>query len=158
MRAYVLGEGVAAVAVVIGVAFWAGLAIDWLFEPSPAVRVGMWTAAVVAVLAAAWRWIGRRLFARLRDDSLALLVERKHPQLDESLITAVQTAGAADIGPHHRELLGALNAAPRRRCRKSICGESSTCGRWCSNAWRAWGCSYPSLPWRSLARRRLSST
>ena len=31
-----------------GLAFWLGLAIDWLFEPSPAVRVVMWIAAAAA--------------------------------------------------------------------------------------------------------------
>ena len=35
VRLYVLAEGLAALAIVVGAAFWLGLAIDWLFEPRP---------------------------------------------------------------------------------------------------------------------------
>jgi hypothetical protein len=74
------------------VGFWLGLAIDWLLEPRPAIRVAMAAVVVVATLVAAWRYIGRRALAPLPDDSLALLVERQYPELDEGLVTTVQAS------------------------------------------------------------------
>ncbi|WP_428303976.1 hypothetical protein [Lacipirellula sp.] len=93
VRLYSLAEGVAAVAIVAALAFWLGLAIDWLFEPSAGMRILMWLAALFSVLVTGWRYIARRLFAPLPDDSLALLVERQYPQLREGMITTVQAAG-----------------------------------------------------------------
>ncbi|HYO25635.1 MAG TPA: hypothetical protein VEQ85_11890, partial [Lacipirellulaceae bacterium] len=107
VRLYVLAEGLAALAIVVGAAFWAGLAIDWMFEPSPAVRVLMWAAALAIAAIVAWRYLLRRSFAPLRSDSLALLVERKYPQLGEGLVTTVQAAGEADPGPVRRLMLDA---------------------------------------------------
>src|SRR5690606_12833914 len=85
-------EGVAAICVVLGVAFWLGLATDWLLEPSPAIRLLLWGAVVVAVAIALWRYVGTRLRVPLPDDSLALLMERKYPQLRDGLVTTVQAA------------------------------------------------------------------
>ena len=48
IRRYVWLEGLAATVAALGLAFWAGLGVDWFFEPSPAVRK-----ALLAVSAAA---------------------------------------------------------------------------------------------------------
>ncbi|MBA3482012.1 MAG: hypothetical protein H0T51_09375 [Pirellulales bacterium] len=93
VRLYSLAEGLAAVAIVIGIGFWLGLAIDWLLEPRLVIRVALAAAVGVAALVAAWRYIGRRALAPLPDDSLALLVERQYPELDEGLVTTVQATG-----------------------------------------------------------------
>lgn len=93
VRLYSLAEGAAAVAIVAGVGFWLALAVDWLLEPRPAVRVGIAAAVAAAAVAAAWRYFGRRAVAPLPADSLALLVERQYPHLDEGLVTTVE-AGA----------------------------------------------------------------
>jgi hypothetical protein len=106
VRAYVLSDGLAALAIVVGLAFWLGLAIDWLLEPRPAVRVLMGAAAVALAAYVAWRFVLRRLSAGLRDDSLALLVERKFPALREGLVTSVQAAGESS-GPLQRQMLDA---------------------------------------------------
>ncbi|MEM9657516.1 MAG: hypothetical protein AAF961_04060, partial [Planctomycetota bacterium] len=98
VRLYVGLEGIAAVLVVLGAAFWAGLAIDWFFEPRPATRAVMWFAVGSAVGATAFKYLLRRIMAPLPADSLALLVERKHPELREGLVTIVQ---AADSGHQH---------------------------------------------------------
>lgn len=107
VRAYVLLEGLAAAAAVAGAAFWLGLGIDWLFEPASALRVVMWALVAAALAVVAWRYLGRRLFASLRSDSLALLVERRYPQLAEGLITTVQAAAAPDDAAIHRQLIDA---------------------------------------------------
>ena len=39
VRLYSLAEGLAAAAIVAGLGFWAGLAIDWMFEPRAELRV-----------------------------------------------------------------------------------------------------------------------
>jgi hypothetical protein len=94
VRLYSLAEGLAAIVIVLGIGFWAGLVIDWLFEPTTAIRIAMGAVVAVAALAAAWRYIGRRALAPLPSDSLALLVERQYPELDEGLVTTVQAARA----------------------------------------------------------------
>ncbi|MEQ8836896.1 MAG: hypothetical protein RID07_08835, partial [Lacipirellulaceae bacterium] len=61
VRLYVLLESLAAMILVAGGAFWLGFAIDWTFEPSPAVRIGMWVIVVGVGL-----WVVRKyLFERL---------------------------------------------------------------------------------------------
>ena len=89
IRQYVWLEGMAAGAVWLGAAFWASLAIDWLFEPPPPIRA-MLLAAVALVLAAVLvRYIGRRAFVPLSDSNMATLLERRFPQLDDTLLTSV---------------------------------------------------------------------
>jgi hypothetical protein len=117
IRLYSFAEGAAAVAIVAGLGFWLGLAIDWIFEPQPAVRIALWCVVAAAIAVAAWRYLGRRLLASLPDDSLALLVERQYPELREGLITTVQAARSpaanspdlARSGLANRELVSAAS-------------------------------------------------
>jgi hypothetical protein len=53
IRTYVWLEGLAAIAITLAMAFWSGMLLDWLFEPSPNVRLaamigvgifGLWVA------------------------------------------------------------------------------------------------------------------
>lgn len=90
LRAYVLVEGLAAVLLVLGVVFWLALGVDWSFEPSPLLRGGMWCAALAVVGWASYRFLLSRLFAPVSDSQLALLLERRYPALQESLVTTVE--------------------------------------------------------------------
>ncbi len=99
VRLYVLLEGLASVSLVLGIAFWSGLAIDWLFEPVPVVRVVMWLAVGLAACWVLVRSLLSRVFARLPDASLALLVERNFPELGESLVTSVEAASQSSAQP-----------------------------------------------------------
>jgi len=92
VRWYVVCEGLATVVIVLGAAFWLALGIDWLLEPAPVVRGVMWLTVVLAVAWVSVRFFLSRIFARLSDSSLALLVERSYPQLKESLVTTVEAA------------------------------------------------------------------
>ncbi|MCA9230547.1 MAG: hypothetical protein KDA57_07845 [Planctomycetales bacterium] len=92
IRLYVLVEGIASILLVLGCAFWIGLAVDWTFEPVPAIRVAIWTFVMALTLYVAVRFLVSRTFRRLPDSSLALLLERNCPELDESLITTLEAA------------------------------------------------------------------
>lgn len=117
VRAYVLVEGVAATVIVVGLAFWMGLAVDWLFEPSVAVRVVLWGVAVAAVAATFYRMVWRRFAAPLSDASLALLLERRFGQFNESLVTTVESLTRQQESDFQAALLGrtARQAADRLR-------------------------------------------
>jgi hypothetical protein len=112
IRAYVWIEGVATVVAVLAAAFWIGLLVDWLFEPPPVVRaiasvvvaaIGMWVA---------YRLLAQRVFARLPDASLAVLMERRFGQLHDHVLTAVDLAADGEhANPYHPELVSRTNAA-----------------------------------------------
>lgn len=89
IRDYIWLEGCAAAVAWLGVAFWATLATDWFFEPSPTVRVVMLAAVAVVLVGVLVRLIGRRIFVPITDSNAATLLERRFPQLNDSLLTAV---------------------------------------------------------------------
>lgn len=113
IRRYVWLEGTMAAVIWLGVAFWASLGIDWLFEPSREVR-----ALLLGIVAAGLAWvlfqrIIRRAFVRLSDRNMAMLLERHFPEFDESLLTAVElTQRTAEPGWCSREMLA-------RTCRRA---------------------------------------
>jgi hypothetical protein len=113
IRLYIWIEGLSLAVVWLGVMFWLSLALDYLpvlvgASEMPAVARGVLLGATAGVLI--WiltRWILSRAFVPLGDRSLALLLERRFADFDESLVTAVEMADvpehAAEFNP---ELLG----------------------------------------------------
>ncbi|MCI0332583.1 MAG: AtpZ/AtpI family protein [Planctomycetes bacterium] len=96
IRAYVWLQGIALVALVLGVAFWIGYFLDRFFEPSPTVRqVGMFLIAIVT-LYVAYRYVLRRAMVCISDASAAALLERRFPTLNEHVLTAVDVASRPD--------------------------------------------------------------
>lgn len=140
IRAYVALEGLGATLATAGLGLWVALGIDWVFEPSRAVRLAMLVAVgMVTLVVFSRRFLGR-VFARLPNRTLALIVERRYRQLNESLLTAVEldpaslsasgramladtrrqaerisasahVAGLFDTRPRNRALVGALLTA-----------------------------------------------
>jgi hypothetical protein len=109
IRAYVWIDGISALVIVLGGAFWLGLTIDRWIEPPPWVR-----SVVLASLAVAIAWIVfdrllRRGKAPLADSSLAVLLERKFHRLDDHLLTAVDLATSSDPDTYHPELVSRTN-------------------------------------------------
>ncbi len=103
IRRYIWLEGISASIAWLGVAFWTTLAVDWFFEPPTVVR-GMMLLGILAGLAAVvFQLIGRRIFVRITDGNAATVLERRFPQLDDSLLTAVLLsecpAGELEIDP-----------------------------------------------------------
>ncbi|MCG8451251.1 MAG: hypothetical protein MI725_16920 [Pirellulales bacterium] len=99
VRLYVGLEGLAAVLLLLGAAFWLGLALDWIFEPSPIVRLVVLGAVLLATVYVAARFLVSRAVVRLPNSSLALLLERNYPELDESLVTTVEAADRRRFTP-----------------------------------------------------------
>src|SRR5687767_8676154 len=77
IRLYVWIEGLALVAVLLGVAFWIGLAVDWTFEPSIDGRRLVLLGLGALVLFVVYRYLLRRAFVPISDSSLAVLLERR---------------------------------------------------------------------------------
>ncbi len=96
VRRYVVIDSVLAIAAVILAAFWVGLALDYLpvqlggTEMPRLARTLLLLLVGIALIVIAMTMLLGRLARPLPDDSLALLVERHHPQLGGRLVTAVQ--------------------------------------------------------------------
>ena len=101
-----------AICVVALVAFWLGLALDYLpvmlggTEMPWLARALLLTVLTIAISIIVVKLLLGRLHRPLPDDSLALLVERHHPSLGGRLITAVQlNQDGRDGDSHSPELL-----------------------------------------------------
>ncbi|MFO0897119.1 MAG: hypothetical protein U0836_06770 [Pirellulales bacterium] len=90
IRRYVLVQGLARAVVWLGLMFWLSLAVDWFFEPPVGLRAAVLAIAGLGLAAVLYRDVLRRLIAPLADTSLALVLERRFPQLGGSLATAVE--------------------------------------------------------------------
>jgi hypothetical protein len=90
IRAYIWADAAAAVVVVLGASFWASLALDWLFEPPRTMRIVVLAAVVLALVWVVYRFLIERMFVRLADRNMALLVERRFRTFQDSLLTAVE--------------------------------------------------------------------
>jgi len=96
VRQYIVADSMLAVAALILVAFWIGLLVDFLpvrlggTEMPRSARAVLLAAVGGAILVLLVKLLWGRLRRPLRDDSLALLVERHHPELRGRLVTAVQ--------------------------------------------------------------------
>ncbi|MCC7337370.1 MAG: hypothetical protein IT422_19955 [Pirellulaceae bacterium] len=99
LRRYVTAQGLLLIALWLLIAFWLGGLIDYLpvtvgsSESPRALRIGLLIVMLAGSLWIAWKWIVVRLWVRLENKSLALLLERSYPQLNNELITAVELSG-----------------------------------------------------------------
>lgn len=130
IRQYLVLDSLLVFAVIVLTAFWLGLALDYLpvklggSEMPRSARTVLALAVAIGLSLTAWRLLIRPLMARLRDDSLALLIERHHPQLGGRLVTAVQLQqpgrrgdghAAALLEQVHREAVQAAAASDLKR-------------------------------------------
>ena len=94
--AYLWADGLAAVLVLLGVAFWVTLALDWTFEPPRAFRVGVLALLAAAIVDVVVRFLLARLLVRLADRNMALVLERRFGRFHDSLLTSVELAESPD--------------------------------------------------------------
>jgi hypothetical protein len=112
IRTYVWLEGLAAIVVTIAAAFWVGMLLDWMFEPSPQVRIATMIGVGIVGLWVAYRQLLRRAFVSLPDASLAVLLERRFPQLKDQLLTSVDLATGDDHSAvYHPEMVTRTRSA-----------------------------------------------
>lgn len=107
VRRYIVTDGLLALVALTLSAFWIGLAVDFLpvrlggTEMPRSARTILLIAVGCGLLVLFARLLVGRLRRPLPDDSLALLVERHHPELAGRLITAVQLNQADRRGDSH---------------------------------------------------------
>ncbi len=101
IRRYVLLEGIAVVVAVLGGIFWFSFGLDHAWFAVSRLELPVWFRATFDVLVIGLiaflvtTWIGLRLFRSFRTKALALVLERRFPQLDDRLVTAVEFAETA---------------------------------------------------------------
>jgi hypothetical protein len=122
IRFYIWLEGLSLAVTWLVVIFWIGLGLDYLpvlmgaSEMPFAARAALLTITAIVLAGILYRWILRRTFVRLGDRSLALVLERRYEDFDDSLVTAVEMA---EIPGHasgfSRELLAKTAQEARAR-------------------------------------------
>lgn len=111
IRRYIVIDSLLAIAAVVLGAFWIGLALDYLpvqvggTEMPRLARTLLLLVVAVAVISIAITMLMGRLHRKLPDDSLALLVERQHPQIGGRLVTAVQLQEPGREGDSHSNVM-----------------------------------------------------
>ncbi|MGI9469463.1 MAG: polyketide synthase [Rubripirellula sp.] len=111
IRRYIVCDSVLAVLALVLSAFWIGLALDYLpvqlggTEMPRLARTLLLSVLAAGLVAVLLKMLAGRLHRPLPDDSLALLVERHHPNLGGRLVTAVQLNEAGRAGDSHSQKL-----------------------------------------------------
>lgn len=107
IRKYVIVEGVSLVVVVICGLFWLSYLTDWAYFKLSRLELPGWlrTTFLIVMLCSlaggVLAWIIARLMRRIRSRALALVLEKRFPELDDRLITAVELSenGQGDDTP-----------------------------------------------------------
>lgn len=102
IRRYVLWEGLALAVVAVGLFFWLSLGFDWAvfavrrLEPPRWLRVGLDLVVVGVVTTVVLSLVVFRVFRSFRTKSLALVLEKRFPELNDRLVTAVESASQTE--------------------------------------------------------------
>lgn len=98
IKQYVFFEGIALVVAVIGALFWISLFVDWAWFEMSKFELPIWfrqaygVLAVVLFVSGIVVWVVLRTIKQMRRRALALVLERRFPELDDRLITAVEVS------------------------------------------------------------------
>jgi hypothetical protein len=106
IRAYVWADGLAAIGILLGAAFWVSLSLDWLIEPPRPLRLVLLVGFGMGLGYVAYRWLISRLLVPLHDRSMAVLLERRFGEFGDSLLTTVELSQQPDhASDFHPEML-----------------------------------------------------
>jgi hypothetical protein len=113
IRQYVVWQGVALVVIVGGALFWGSFLLDWGVFALSKWELPRWLRATVLIvgvallIVAVFSGLIWRLARSIRAQAIALVLERRFPQLGDRLITAVQWAEAPESieSPQQQALL-----------------------------------------------------
>lgn len=94
IRTYILMKGLALLLATAAIGFWMSLAIDYLGELPLGLRGLILIVFFPVTLWVVWRYSLSRLGIPLSDSSMALLLERRYPMLQERLLTVVELTGS----------------------------------------------------------------
>ena len=103
------------------VAFWVGLAVDYLpvlvgaNEMPVVARRTLLIIASIGACCVSYYYVLRRVFSTLGDSSLALLVERQFPGFRDSLVTSVEARNSLDLPIDDADRDAILRAASMER-------------------------------------------
>ncbi|MBI5760756.1 MAG: hypothetical protein HZA46_19730 [Planctomycetales bacterium] len=95
IRRYVVWEGTAASLAVVGAIFWLSLGLDYWLELARGWRAVLLLATATLFCVSLAAWVLLRVARSLSNRSLALVLERRFPALNDRLITGVELGGAA---------------------------------------------------------------
>ncbi|HBL42379.1 hypothetical protein [Gimesia sp.] len=96
IRKYILLEGAAKLLVVAGLIFWASFVVDWVYFQLSHFELPVWFRAsfvalsLTAILVLSGTLIVFRLLTKMRKKALALVLERRFPELNDRLATAIE--------------------------------------------------------------------
>lgn len=117
IRAYVWLQGISLAIAWLALTFWIGLALDYLpvlagvGEMPRGARLVLLLVVGTTLAWILYRYVLQRTFARLADRHMAMLLERRHRQLADGLITAVELGSRAEPGSEHsRQMLATTRA------------------------------------------------
>ena len=99
VRSYLLLDGLALVSVAVLASVLITLGVDWTFRLGWDMRLTQLSTLLLALAVVAWWSIVRPLRVPIRADQLAVLVERRHPELRSRLISAVEFVSFATNRP-----------------------------------------------------------
>ena len=98
IRWYVITEGLLMLVFLAAVIFWALVLIDMAyfairkFDLAVSFRIGYLTVGAILLVSGFIYWIGLRLFRSMREKPLALVLERRFPNLNDRLVTSVEAS------------------------------------------------------------------
>ncbi len=110
IRAYVSWEGLMAGLLWLAGAFWGSLVVDWFFEPARPVRIAFWLVALGGLGWILFWQMLRRLVVRFTEANLAMILERRFPELNEALLTTVEVAARPERAAQFHSQMLALAA------------------------------------------------
>ncbi|QGJ71909.1 Hypothetical protein PBC10988_36220 [Planctomycetales bacterium 10988] len=105
IRIYVVLQGLAILAAFLGLAFWITFWLDWLLELPWSARSTMLGVVGIVSLLILCFGILWRVFARLSERGLAVVLERRFPTFHDALLTTVELRPQQSLGDYNPQML-----------------------------------------------------